>query len=723
MEISTYEDYGDSELKMVIQRVIKNLDLDSTILVATYPNKKISFVNDHFTEVLGYEEAEVLGKDLSDLSSFDGRKRFNKSLFQRKDLKMVLISWQCIPILGKSDEKIGLLLSGIEETDKKISDEIYSKVVERANDAIFIIQDGIFKFANQKMADFSKYMVEELVGMDFQKLITPESVDIVAERVRKRLAGEIVENFYEVELLDKEGHVLPIEVNAGLIDYEGRPADLVFLRDISERKKMEVSLRESELKYSTVVEGSNDGIIVLDNKMCIAYANKTILDLLGYTTEAIGSNVLKYIKIEPNRLVDLMGNFRQRMAGEDVTSTFEIDLLCKNGNIIPAEVSIGKIDFKSKPADVIFIRDISERKRAEEAIKAEKEKYQDVVENIEEGLFTLDRYGKFIYLNQEMVENITGYTSGELIGTHISALVSKRRKIDILPTFSMLLKGNKICNVETEIKKKDDTFVPIIATVTPKIEDGKVTKIFGVVRDISERKHFEKSIEDAHKQLKNIFDSVDVVLFSNDIVKSRILEVSPSCEKLYGYTPEEFIENPMIWRDTIHPDDRKSISELIIKMFSGKSLGAEYRIIRSDGEIRWVYLNLKPILDNSNSLIRVDGVVSDITERKKIEVEKGELLEDLERSNKELEQFAYVASHDLQEPLRMVSSYLTLLSRRYKGKLDSDADDFIHFAVDGATRMQRMINDLLTYSRVGTKGKPLEETDCEVLLKDALSNL
>ncbi|MGA9348780.1 MAG: ATP-binding protein, partial [Anaerolineae bacterium] len=118
-----------------------------------------------------------------------------------------------------------------------------------------------------------------------------------------------------------------------------------------------------------------------------------------------------------------------------------------------------------------------------------------------------------------------------------------------------------------------------------------------------------------------------------------------------------------------------------------------------------------------------DAAQRELAERKWAEEVLKQTMAELERSNKELEQFAYVASHDLREPLRMVTSYVQLLARRYQGKLDADADDFIAYAVDGATRMQALINDLLAYSRVGTRGKPFEPTDCEAVFEQALTNL
>ena len=113
----------------------------------------------------------------------------------------------------------------------------------------------------------------------------------------------------------------------------------------------------------------------------------------------------------------------------------------------------------------------------------------------------------------------------------------------------------------------------------------------------------------------------------------------------------------------------------------------------------------------------------DITGQKQAEAKLKQALAELTRSNTELELFAYVASHDLQEPLRMVASYTQLLARRYRDKLDGDADEFMGYIVDGAMRMQRLINDLLDFSRVGTRGKPFEQTDCEAVLNQAIANL
>jgi light-regulated signal transduction histidine kinase (bacteriophytochrome) len=155
---------------------------------------------------------------------------------------------------------------------------------------------------------------------------------------------------------------------------------------------------------------------------------------------------------------------------------------------------------------------------------------------------------------------------------------------------------------------------------------------------------------------------------------------------------------------------------------TGRFEGEGWRM-RKDGSRFLANIVITALRDEKGRLRGFGKITRDITERRRAEEHLAKTMEDLKRSNDELGQFAYVASHDLQEPLRMVASYTQLLAQRYKGRLDTDADEFIAFAVDGCNRMQRLIQDLLAYSRAGANAEPLREISCEDALEKALKNL
>jgi PAS domain S-box-containing protein len=203
--------------------------------------------------------------------------------------------------------------------------------------------------------------------------------------------------------------------------------------------------------------------------------------------------------------------------------------------------------------------------------------------------------------------------------------------------------------------------------------------------------------------------------------QDRVQYVNSMAAGMFGKIPAQVIGKPRT--DLFPPAVAESQGISIQKVLEGDAaLSAESEITFPGGRL-WLDTQLVPILNNNNEIVAVMGVARDISERKLAEEKLNSLMNDLSRSNVELEHFAYVASHDLQEPLRMVTSYLQLLERRTRGKLDGEALEFIQYAVEGSSRMKMLITDLLVYSRVNSRGQELVRTNCEDVFVQALHNL
>jgi PAS domain S-box-containing protein len=364
------------------------------------------------------------------------------------------------------------------------------------------------------------------------------------------------------------------------------------------------------------------------------------------------------------------------------------------------------------------------------------ELFRILVENSSDLIMVHDAYD-IVRFASPAVERLRGYKPEEMVGRDMREVFHPDEALEGQQYSSQIVAspGKTFGPKEARIRHKDGSYLWIETISKAFVDESGDVFVVSNWRDITERKEMEEALRKSEEALRKseehyrfLADNSNDMIWTWDLKEARLTYVSPAVLRLRGYTPEEALLQPIGKAMTPASTDiiRTNFERMHQASEAGEALGPatyELEYFRKDGSTVWVEANISPVYDSLGKLVSIQGVCRDVMGRRRAEQELARRADELARSNAELEQFAYVASHDLQEPLRMVASYTELLGRRYRGKLDSDADEFIAFAVDGASRMKRLIEDLLTYSRVGMKGKPFTQTDCNVALREATANL
>ena len=357
-------------------------------------------------------------------------------------------------------------------------------------------------------------------------------------------------------------------------------------------------------------------------------------------------------------------------------------------------------------------------------IKEISEIYETIFDNAPDGILLADVENKKFYMGNKMICQMLGYSLEEIRNMGIMGIHPEEDLPYVIEQFEKISRKEIVIAKDIPVKKKDGSIFFADVNSVSITFSGK-TYMAGIFRDITERRKRENALLESERRLNRSQEIAHLGSWELDLAKND-LKWSDEVYRIFGLQPQEFGATYEAFIEMIHPEDRASVDAAYSdSVRDGKdSYEIEHRIIRKGtGEVRWVHEKCQHMRDANGKIIRSLGMVHDITERKRAEEELRKLTEELKSSNADLQQFAYAASHDLQEPLRGIASFTRLLEKRYKGKLDKKADEFIDYIVDDAKRMQMLIKDLLEYSRIDTKGKLFGITNCSVVLEGAIHNL
>ncbi len=653
-----------------------------------------------------------------------------------------------------------------------VSNSVFKTFYETSNNAlVFTDKEGKIISANQAAFDLFGYSKNELISLERKSYLDindPEYLNLLQERAVNK--GRIVGVLKGIK---KDGTYFPIQVSSIIIQNDdGEEVLGTMIFDMSDQKNQENTLiqlleetkklhqheEDSRILLDNVLDSITDGFFIVDKEWNILFWNKTAEKVLGKSEkELIGKNLW----VEFPEFISLQEHINyEAVVGKNTSIRFREFFPLYN---VWADVSV----YPTEKNFSVYFKDVTEisnlrsleklerdvlemNARPENSIEDTLKFYLQELEKLHEGMIcsVLRLVGNKLYnwsspsLSKEYIQAVEGGDIGPNKGSCGTAAFLKEKVVatDIdndsrWVNFRELSQreGVKACwsfpiiDVHNQVLGTFAIYYRVVKAPTPE-EENTLERAKSLLTIILENRISLETIRSSNQKYDMVSLATNDLIWDWHIETDEVIRTGQGLKTLFGYDDEDAKGDTNFWNSRIHPDDIKRVlvkQDAVINNADTVYWEDEYRFLKKDGRYAYVFDKGYVIRDKEGNGIRLIGATRDITERKETEALLLELntrlkqrADELASSNIELERFAYIASHDMQEPLRMITSFLQLFKKKYENQLDETAEQYIHFAVDGAERMKKLIMDLLEYSRVGSNKDNLTDIDTNSLLQE-----
>jgi len=603
----------------------------------------VQFINRKIEEATGWTREELLNRDGLTLGFFD--EETMRTLMERlaarlggdisrtteipincKDGSHLWINLKST-ILHKDGLPNGLLLAFIDVTDRREaeqkvleSEEKYRLLVENSSEVILIAQDGKLKFVNQASLKMYDASYEKMTSTPFIEFVHPDDRELVMSYYLRRLKGEAVPSRYTFRVKTPTGIVRWAEIRVTVVSWEGKPATLNFITDITRRKQAEEALKESERKHRELVDFLPISLFEMDLQGNITSANPAVYELFGYVQSDLEKGLDAVQMIIPDDLDRFGTNFRRLLSG-DKKGTSEYTGIRKDGSTFPFLVFPSVIVQEGRSIGIRgAIIDLTERKQAEEKLQKSEEKYRGILNSMEEGYYETGLSGNFTFFNDSLCR-ILGYPCEEMIDLGYRKYLDPENEKKLLEVFNKVFTTGTSARYDYQLVRKDGGKRWIEASISLiKDSAGQPAGFRGLVYDVTERREMEEAIRQSEEKYRSIIEQMADGYFEVDLTGHFIFMNDAQSGNL-GYSREEMIG--MQTRQYVVKERVEEVYRLFKKIIDTgipvKSYDLE--LVKKDGTKAYQAISASLIRNTEGQPIGFRGISRDVTERKMAEIQ------------------------------------------------------------------------------------------------------